>query len=55
MFYQMNYSTDIEKHKTFYITFLEQIDKLKTELEALKQELATQVANNITLVNELKK
>jgi len=54
MFYQMNYSTDIEKHKTFYITFLEQIDKLKTEIEALKQELATQVANNITLVNELK-
>jgi len=55
MFYQMNYSTDIEKHKTFYITFLEQIDKLKIELEASKQELATQVANNITLVNELKK
>jgi regulator of replication initiation timing len=54
-FYQMNYSTDIEKHKTFYITFLEQIDKLKTEIEALKQELATQVANNITLVNELEK
>jgi N-terminal acetyltransferase B complex non-catalytic subunit len=53
-FYQMNYSSDIEKHRTFYITFLEQIDKLKTEIEALKQELATQVANNITLVNELK-
>jgi len=54
-FYQLNYSTDIEKHRTFYITFLEQIDKLKTELEALKQELATQVTNNITLVNQLEK
>ena len=54
-FYESNYSTDIQKHRTFYIAFLEQIDKLKTELEASKQELATQVANNITLVNELKK
>jgi len=53
-FYQTNYSTDIEKHKTFYIAFLEQIDKLKSELELAKQELATQVANNITLTNELK-
>jgi len=54
-FYQTNYSTDIEKHKTFYIAFLEQIDKLKSELELAKQELATQVANNIILKNEINK
>jgi hypothetical protein len=54
-FYQSKYSSNIQEHRTFYITFLEQIDKLKTELEALKQELATQVANNIIFVNQLKK
>ena len=50
-----NYFSDKEHHKIFYIAFLEQIDKLKSELELAKQELATQVANNIILKNEINK
>jgi uncharacterized protein (DUF3084 family) len=50
-----NYFSDKEHHKIYYIAFLEQIDKLKSELELTKQELATQVANNIILKNEINK
>lgn len=50
-----SYFSDKEHHKIFYIAFLEQIDKLKSELELAKQELATQVANNIILKNEINK